>query len=113
MKRLIAATCLASLAVATLVATSSAAAVPVFQGTVGPSFTIKLAKKPTKAGKVKIVVADRSSSHDFHLTGPGVNVTTSVGGTGTKTFTVTLKKGTYRYVCDPHASFMRGSFTIR
>jgi len=59
MKRLIAATCLASLAVATLVATSSAAAVPVFQGTVGPGFTIKLAKKPTKAGKVKIVVADR------------------------------------------------------
>lgn len=113
MKRLIAVTCLASLAVAVLAATSPAAAVPVFQGTVGPGFTIKLAKKPTKAGKVKIVVADRSSSHDFHLTGPGVNVTTSVGGTGTKTFTVTLKKGTYRYVCDPHSSFMRGSFTIR
>ena len=113
MKRLIAVTCLASLAVAALAATSPAAAVPVFQGTVGPGFTIKLAKKPTKAGKVKIVVADRSSSHDFHLTGPGVNVRTSVGGTGTKTFTVTLKKGTYRYVCDPHSSFMRGSFTIR
>jgi plastocyanin len=113
MKRLIAATCLASLAVAVLAATSPAAAVPVFQGTVGPGFTIKLAKKPTKAGKVKFVVADRSSSHDFHLTGPGVNVTTSVGGMGTKTFTVTLKKGTYRYVCDPHSTFMRGSFTIR
>jgi plastocyanin len=113
MKRLIAVTCLASLAVAVLAATSPAAAVPVFQGTVGPGFTIKLAKKPTKAGKVKFVVADRSSSHDFHLTGPGVNVTTSVGGMGTKTFTVTLKKGTYRYVCDPHSSFMRGSFTIR
>ena len=113
MKRLIAATCLASLAVAVLAATSPAAAVPVFQGTVGPGFTIKLAKKPTKAGKVKIVVADRSSSHDFHLTGPGVNVKTSVAGTGTKTFTVNLKKGTYRYVCDPHSSFMRGSFTIR
>ena len=113
MKRLIAVTCLASLAVAVLVATSPAAAVPVFQGTVGPGFTIKLAKKPMKAGKVKIVVADRSSSHNFHLTGPGVNVTTSVGGTGTKTFTVTLKTGTYRYVCDPHASLMRGSFTVR
>ena len=113
MKRLIAVTSLVSLAVAVLVATSPAAAVPVFQGTVGPGFTIKLAKKPTKAGKVKIVVADRSSSHNFHLTGPGVNVTTSVGGTGTKTFSVTLKKGTYRYVCDPHATLMRGSFTIR
>ena len=94
-------------------APSLAASTPTFNGTVGPGFTIKLAKKPTKAGKVKIVVADRSSSHNFHLTGPGVNVTTSVGGTGTKTFSVTLKKGTYRYVCDPHASVMRGSFTIR
>ena len=38
---------------------------------------------------------------------------TSVGGKGTKTFTVTLKKGTYTYVCDPHKSFMKGSFKIR
>ena len=113
MKRLIAIVCLASLSAAALAATAPAAAVPVYQGTVGPGFTIKLAKKPTRAGKVKIVVADRSSSHNFHLTGPGVNVTTSVGGMGTKTFTVTLKKGTYKYVCDPHSSFMRGSFTIR
>ena len=44
--------------------------------------------------------------------GPGVNVATSVGGTGTKTFTVTLEKGTYRYGCDPHQSFMKGSFRI-
>ena len=59
------------------------------------------------------MVADKSSSHDFHLTGPGVNVKTSVGGTGTKTFTVTLQKGTYKFVCDPHKSVMKGSFTIR
>ena len=30
------------------------------------------------------------------------SVQTSVGATGTKTFTVTLKKGTYKFVCDPH-----------
>ena len=29
----------------------AAAATPTFNGTVGPGFTIKLAKKPTKAGK--------------------------------------------------------------
>ncbi|MBA2295087.1 MAG: hypothetical protein H0W16_08130, partial [Actinobacteria bacterium] len=30
---------------------------------------------------------------------------------GSKTFTVTLQKGkTYRFVCDPHSSSMRGSF---
>ena len=51
--------------------------------------------------------------HNFHLTGPGVNVKTSVGATGTKTFTVTLKKGTYKFVCDPHAGFMKGSFTVK
>jgi plastocyanin len=31
---------------------------------------------------------------------------------GTKTWTVTLKAGKYTYVCDPHASFMKGSFTV-
>jgi plastocyanin len=108
MKRLILVTSVAALAVAA----PAAAATPVYKGTVGPGFTIKLAKTPTKPGKAKLV-ADLSSSHDFHLTGPGVNVKTSVGGTGTKTFAITLKKGTYRFVCDPHKSVMKGSFTIR
>jgi len=111
MRRFVAIACLTVLSTAVLVATAPAATV--YKGTVGPGFTIKLAKAPTKAGKAKIVVADLSSSHDFHLTGPGVNVKTSVGGKGTKTFTVTLKKGTYTYVCDPHKSFMKGSFKIR
>jgi len=88
------------------------AATPTFKGTVGPGFTIKMASKPTKAGTIKLVVADKSSIHNFHLTGPGVNVKTSVASTGTKTFTVTLKKGTYKFVCDPHKSFMKGSFTV-
>ena len=76
------------------------AATPTYKGTVGPGFTIKL------------VVSDKSSQHNFHLRGPGVNVKTSVGQTGTKTFTVTLKKGTYKFMCDPHASFMKGSFKV-
>jgi plastocyanin len=29
-----------------------------------------------------------------------------------KSVVLTLKKGTYKYVCDPHASSMRGSFTV-
>jgi plastocyanin len=103
-------------AVASLAALAAAlpagAATPTYQGTVGPGFTIKLAKKPTKAGKIKLVVSDKSSIHDFHLVGPGVNVKTSVSGTGTKSFTVTLKKGTYKFLCDPHASIMHGSFKI-
>ena len=112
MGRLVAIACLAVLSTAALAA-HAPAATPVYKGTVGPGFTIKLPKPPTKPGKVKLVVADLSSSHDFHLTGPGVDVKTSIGGTGTKTFTVTLKKGTYTYVCDPHKSLMKGSFRIR
>src|SRR6478672_8623547 len=70
------------------------------KSTLVPGFTIKMATKPTKAGKITLVVTDKSSSHNFHLTGPGVNVKTSVPATGTKRFTVTLEKGTYKFVCD-------------
>ncbi len=87
-------------------------------GTDGPGFTITLkqgAKKVTslKAGKYTIKIQDKSSIHNFHLTGPGVNKKTSVGAVTNVTWTVTLKKGTYKYVCDPHASFMKGSFTVK
>lgn len=91
----------------------AAAATPIFKATVGPGFTITMAKKPTKPGKIKLVVSDKSSIHDFHLVGPGVNVKTSVSGTGTKTFVITLKKGKYTFVCDPHKSSMHGSFTVK
>jgi plastocyanin len=57
-------------------------------------------------------VQDKASDHNFHLTGPGLNKTTSVSGKGTTTWKVTLKKGKYTYICDPHKSFMKGSFTV-
>ena len=88
-------------------------------GTTGPGFTITLTKggqavKTLKAGKYKITVNDKSSSHNFHLIGPGVNKTTGVPFTGTKTWTVTLKKGSYTYRCDIHfASGMQGSFKVK
>ena len=103
---------LTAVAAALALALPAVAATPTYKGTVGPGFTIKMASKPTKAGTIKLVVADKSSIHNFHLTGPGVNVKTSVSSTGTKTFTVTLQKGTYKFVCDPHKSFMKGSFKI-
>ena len=98
--------------VALILALPALAATPVFKGTVGPGFTIKMTTKPTKAGKIKLVIADKSNVHNFHLTGPGVNVKTSVAAVGTKTFLITLKKGTYKFICDPHP-FMKGSFTIK
>ena len=89
------------------------AATPKFTGSVGPGFTISMAKKPTKAGKITLVVSDKSSIHNFHLQGPGVNVRTAVATTGTRTFTVALKRGKYTFLCDPHPTSMKGSFTIK
>ena len=49
--------------------------------------------------------------HDLHLSGPGVDKKTSVSGTGRRIWIVTLQRGkTYRFMCDPHASIMKGSF---
>ena len=69
-----------ALATALAAAVPALAATPTYKGTVGPGFTITMASKPTKAGKIKLVIADKSDIHNFHLTGPGVNVKTSVPG---------------------------------
>ena len=110
MKRIIV---LAVLVTALAAALPALAATPTFKGTVGPGFTISMASKPKVPGKIKLVIADKSSIHNFHLTGPGVNVKTSVSAVGSKTFLVTLKKGTYKFVCDPHSASMKGSFTVK
>jgi len=113
-----AALAIASLALAApALASSSATALT---GSVGPGFTITLTqggKKVTslKAGSYTIAVSDKSNIHDFHLLGPGVNkVVTTVPFAGKKSVTVTLKKGTYTYQCDPHAAAgMKGSFKVK
>ena len=111
---------LSLVAAATLVLSAPAGAAPkVVNGSVGPGFTISLTsggKKVTslKAGTYRFDVSDRSPIHDFHLSGPGVNkVITAVSFQGRRSVTVKLKRGMYRYVCDPHASFMKGSFTVK
>jgi len=105
------------LAAALLVVASASAATPTLNGVDGPGFSISLKKGKTKvtslkAGKYKIVIKDLSNIHNFHLKGPGVDKKTGVGPKGTFTWTVTLKKGTYKFVCDPHASIMKGSFKV-
>ena len=107
---------LASVAALAL-ALPASAALPRLVGTVGPGFTITLTKGGTKvrslkAGRYTLVVRDRSEDHNFHLTGPGVNKATGVEAMGTRTFTVTLRRGTYRFLCDPHPTSMRGSFRV-
>lgn len=112
-------TLLAALAGALAVAAPSGAAVPKLTGTVGPGFTITLKKagrtfKTLRAGTYSITVSDKSNIHNFRLKGPGVNrEITTVSFVGTKTVTLRLtRKGKYTFVCDPHASIMKGSFTV-
>jgi len=88
-------------------------------GTVGPGFTISLTsggKNVTKLKKgvpYRFVISDRASIHDFHLSGPGLNrILTTVGFTGTKSVVLKLKKGVYRFFCDPHSAVMHGSFRV-
>jgi plastocyanin len=113
---LLAAVAAVALAVTSIGSTATAKTV---KGTVGPGFTIGLTLNGKKVTKLKagtpyrFAISDRSSSHDFHLTGPGINrVLTSVGFSGTKSYALTLRKGSYRFQCDPHASFMHGAFKV-
>jgi copper binding plastocyanin/azurin family protein len=88
-------------------------------GTTGPSFTITLKKgtrtvKTLKAGSYAITVHDRSTAHNFRIKGPGLNKQiTPLAFKGSKTVTVTLRKGTYTYQCDPHVlQGMRHTFRV-
>lgn len=109
---------MAAVTVAAVVAENAGAANPKLQARVADPVSISLTaggKKVSslKAGTYTIVVKDEASDHDFHLTGPGVNRTTTVSGIGTQSWKVTLKRGTYTYKCDPHAAFMKGTFTVK
>jgi plastocyanin len=87
-------------------------------GETGPGFHIDVEKagkdlKTIKAGTYKIKVEDKSSIHNFHLFGPGVNKKTSVSFVGDKTWAIKLKPGKYTYQCDIHLSEgMKGSFKV-
>lgn len=85
----------------------------VLTGTVGDSedpeaFTIALTDSSGKAvttlpaGEYDVQVTDLATIHNFHLTGPGVDETTTVPETGEVTWTVTLEPGSYTFICDPH-----------
>ena len=112
---------LTAIAAATLASTGSgsAAAAKTVNGTVGPGFTIGLTMQGKKVTRLRVgvayrfVISDRSGGHNFRLSGPRFNrELTGVGFTGNRSFILTLRKGTYRFVCDPHADFMRGRFLV-
>jgi hypothetical protein len=98
-------------------ASAAAADNPVLQGHVGPGFSITL-KDAAGAdvshldpGSYALHIVSESLEHDFHLTGPGVDVV-SGANPGTADFQVTLTDGTYTFLCDFHPGTMRGTFTV-
>jgi plastocyanin len=85
---------------------------------VGPGFDISLTMEngdelaTLAAGTYTIEVNDQADSHNFHLTGPGVDEDSGVSETGASTWTVTFEAGSYHFQCDPHASSMNGDFEV-
>jgi plastocyanin len=100
-------------------ATATTTAVPKLHGTIGPGFTISLKNaqgkkvKSLKRGKYTFIVRDKANIHNFTLKGPGGRnkMISGTGFVGTKTVSVTLKKGTYRFYCTVHP-FVSGTFKV-
>ena len=88
----------------------------------GPGFTISLKShgakvKTLKAGAYTFVVTDKGSIHNFVIEresgGKFEKALTTIPFTGTKTVTVRLGKGKWKYYCKAHESTMFGFFTVR
>jgi plastocyanin len=117
--RLVALIAATALAVVGIAAAASAMAPPKLHGTVGPDFTISLkdahgkAVKTLKHGKYTFIVQDKAGLHNFTLNGPGIKNKTITGTAfvGTKTVTVTLKKGRYTFYCTVHPT-VSGTFKV-
>ena len=106
---------------AVLVAGASArrSAMPTLIGTDGPGYTINLkfnnkAVKTLKAGTYKVVIHDKASFHGWSLDGPHgfAKDISPVPFVGTKTVTLKLKAGKYKFYCPNHESIMFGHFTV-
>src|SRR5258708_4308731 len=96
------------------------ATTPTLTGTDGPGFTIDLKQnskvvKTLKAGSYRFVIHDKSAIHGWSLDGPHgfAKDISPVPFTGTKTVTLKLKAGRYKFYCPNHESIMFGHFTVK
>jgi ABC-type nitrate/sulfonate/bicarbonate transport system substrate-binding protein len=93
----------------------SGAATGLLEGKVDSrSITMKTAGVTAKRldpGSYLVVVTDKSNADNLHLSGPGVNKRTSVGGTGVSRWKIQLSAGRYTFRSDKHPN-RRGSFTV-
>jgi hypothetical protein len=94
-------------------ASDRAGGLPIIRGSVGPGFEIRVSRHQAQPRRFTFIVRDRSSMHNWHIRGPGgVNRSTSVPFTGRREWTIRLRVGTYRIVCDPHSSMMRTRIVV-
>ena len=104
------------------VAFGQSSAAKTLKGTVGPGYTISLMQngkkvKRLKAGTYKFVISDKASIHNFVVekergSGKFEKSLTSIGFMGTKSVTVKLTKGQWKFYCKPHESQMFGFFAV-
>ena len=90
----------------------STAEVNTLTGSVGPGFYIQMAETEVAPGSYTLIVDDQATDHNFHLTGPGVDVSTGVAAMPHAEFPLELEAGTYTFVCDPHSSSMKGTLEV-
>ena len=94
---------------------------PTLVGTTGPGYHITLKTKSGKLvktlsrGTYRFVIHDKATIHAFSMDGPhGFDHDfTKIPFVGTKTSTIKLKAGKYKYYCPNHESIMFGHFTVK
>jgi hypothetical protein len=118
-------TLIAAVAFAALAAASASFAdtpkpkpLPQLLGIVGPGTRFTLKNKAGKAvttlktGKYAISLNDYSTKQNFHIVGPGLDLTTLLNKKGSAGATVVLRKGTFRYYSDGDRSHLKGTFKV-
>jgi hypothetical protein len=110
---------IAAAAALTTVAFARHSSTLTLNGTDGPGYTINLkmggkAVSKLKAGTYKVVISDRAAIHGWSLDGPNgfAKDLSPVPFVGTKTVTLKLKAGTYKFYCPAHEPTMFGHFTV-
>lgn len=121
-RRLVASLAVAVVSLALAATAMSRSTATTLNGTVGPGFTIKLTKggkkvRSLKPGSYKFKISDKSGIHNFVLErvkgGKFEKQLTSILFIGSKSVTLKLKRGKYKYYCAPHEGDMKGFFTVK
>jgi NitT/TauT family transport system substrate-binding protein len=87
------------------------------QATVGPGLFVTLrlngsVVKTLPAGSYTISVTDKSAKDNFHITGKGVNKSTSVAKSQAASWTVKLAKGSYTITSDGHPKLLKRTISV-